>query len=208
MGWYQRHIFPRLLAMASKKMDAERELLLGGAQGEVLELGVGTGVNLGFYGDWLEQLWALEPDQTLVNWAQQALQSSEPSMVRKVRLLRGDALHLPFADNSFDQVVCCLVLCTVPDPQRALLEAHRVLKPDGELLLFEHVLAEPGSRLARWQQRLNPLWHRCAGGCQLNRPTLDLVRRAGFDTSRVQSYRHPGFPALVSPIILGRAQPR
>ncbi|WP_027859272.1 class I SAM-dependent methyltransferase [Marinobacterium jannaschii] len=208
MGWYQRHIFPRLLAMASKKMDAERESLLNAARGTVLELGAGTGVNFGFYGAGLHQLWALEPDKTLIGWAQQALARLPENTRQKVQLVQGDGQQLPFASEYFDQVVCCLVLCTVPDPLRVLQEARRVLKPEGELLLFEHVEAEPGSRLAAWQRRLNPFWHRCAGGCQLNRPTLELVRRAGFDTANVRSYRHPEFPALVSPIIFGTAQPR
>ncbi len=207
MSLYQRYIFPHLLAWASTRMDAERERLLAQAAGEVLELGAGTGANFAFYCDAVTRLWALEPDAVLLGRARQARTALSAEQAARIRLIRGDGQRLPFAENRFDCVVCCLVLCTVPDPARMLAEARRVLKPGGRLLVFEHVAAEPGSRLRRWQNRLNPVWRYCGCGCELQRPTLATIRRAGFRVDQISAYRHPDFPAIVSPVIFGTATP-
>lgn len=208
MNLYREWIFPRLLEWASGKMDAEREALIALAEGDVLELGAGTGANFPFYRERMRSLWALEPELVLLNRAQAALAREPEDRQTKVTLLCADGQQLPFADASMDTVICCLVLCTVPSPAQMLAEAHRVLKPEGRLLVFEHVAASAQNpRLRRWQNRLNPIWRVCACGCELNRPTRQTIEQAGFRFEQLRDERHPDFPAIVSPIILGVARP-
>lgn len=209
MNPYREWIFPRLLDWASGKMDAERAHLIERAEGQVLELGVGTGANFSFYTEQMHQLWALEPDTAVMALANDARAQLPAQQARKIELLCADGHKLPFADDSMDTVICCLVLCTVPDPQQMLSEAYRVLKPEGQLLVFEHVEADHNSpRLRRWQHRLNPIWRKFACGCELIRPTRKTIETAGFEFESLTEHRHPDFPALVSPIILGSARPR
>jgi len=208
MNPYREWIFPRLLDWASGKMDNERAHLMPQANGQVLELGAGTGANFAFYGDQLGTLWALEPELPLLARAETVLNQLPAEQAKKIRLLCGDGHHLPFAENSLDTVICCLVLCTVPKPEQMLREIRRVLKPEGKLLVFEHVAAQDDSpRLQRWQNRLNPVWRPLACGCELNRPTRRTIEQAGFVFETIRDERHPDFPRLVSPIILGVAYP-
>lgn len=208
MNPYRQWIFPRLLDWASGKMDRERTELIAQARGQVLELGSGTGANFRFYSDSLDTLWALEPESPVMVRAEHARQQIPVAQAGKIHLICGDGHHLPFADNTLDTVICCLVLCTVPDPERMLAEVHRVLKPEGQLLVFEHVAANSDSpRLQDWQNRLNPIWRTFACGCELNRPTRKTIERAGFRFERIRDERHPDYPRIVSPIILGVAYP-
>ena len=208
MNPYRQWIFPRLLDWASGKMDKERAELIAMAQGEVLELGSGTGANFPFYSDQLVRLWALEPETPVMALAEQARLELPGVQSEKINLLCADGHHLPFADDSLDSVICCLVLCTVPDPEKMMREVHRVLKPEGQLLVFEHVAAnEQSARLQRWQNRLNPIWRTLACGCELNRHTRRTIEQAGFQFETIRDERHPEFPRIVSPIILGVAHP-
>lgn len=208
MNPYRQWIFPRLLDWASGKMDMERTELIAQAHGQVLELGSGTGANFRFYSDSLDTLWALEPEPPVMARAELERKHLPAIQAEKIHLICGDGHHLPFADNTLDTVICCLVLCTVPDPGRMLAEVHRVLKPNGQLLVFEHVAANTDSpRLQGWQNRLNPIWRTFACGCELNRPTRTTIERAGFRFERIRDERHPDFPRIVSPIILGVAHP-
>lgn len=208
MNPYRQWIFPRLLDWASGKMDKERAELIAMAQGEVLELGSGTGANFPFYSDQLVRLWALEPETPVMALAEQARLGLPAVQSEKINLLCADGHHLPFADDSLDSVICCLVLCTVPDPDKMMREVRRVLKPGGQLLVFEHVAAnEQSERLQRWQNRLNPIWRTLACGCELNRDTRRTIEKAGFQFETIRDERHPEFPRIVSPIILGVAHP-
>jgi SAM-dependent methyltransferase len=147
-------------ARRSPSLEADRAALLAGAQGHVLEIGTGTGLNVRHYPQGVDVVYT-EPD---------------PAMARRVPVVPAAAEELPFADGSFDTVVSTLVLCSVSDLDRAIAEIRRVLAADGRLLFLEHVRAEEGSRLARWQDRLNPAWHAVAG-CDCNRRTLDALAR-------------------------------
>lgn len=197
-----------MLDWASGKMDKERTELIAQAYGQVLELGSGTGANFRFYSQELDTLWALEPDVPLMALAEQVCKQLPAAQAEKIHLICGDGHHLPFADNSLDTVICCLVLCTVPNPGRMMAEVHRVLKPEGQLLVFEHVAANSESpRLQDWQNRLNPIWRKFACGCELNRPTRITIEGAGFRFERIRDERHPDYPRIVSPIILGVAHP-
>ena len=126
---------------------------------------------------------------------------------RSAQVVTAPAERLPFADDSFDTVVSTLVLCTVDDPRRSLTEIHRVLAPKGELLFLEHVRAPDGSRLQRWQNRLHDPWRAFAYGCHCNRDTLDLLHRERFAIDELQRAKWVGMPALVGPLISGRAHP-
>jgi ubiquinone/menaquinone biosynthesis C-methylase UbiE len=183
-------------------MRAMRERLLSQARGRTLEIGGGTGLNLAHYPDGLAELILSDPEPAMRARLQRKLDRSG----RPARLLDAGAELLPLGDCSIDTVVCTLVLCTVDDPQAALAEIARVLRPDGQLLLIEHVRAH-SPRLARWQDRLERPWRAFAVGCRCNRDTAALLAAAGFETE-LRHARWRLMPPLVRPLIAGRARPR
>jgi ubiquinone/menaquinone biosynthesis C-methylase UbiE len=147
--------------------------------GEVLEIGVGTGLNLTLYQS-ARRVIALDPDPRMLQKApQRARQAPVPT-----DLLLADGQRLPFNDDSFDSVVATLVFCTIPDPTAGMEEVRRVLRPGGRFLLVEHVLS-PSPFLARIQRWLDPWWTKVAGGCHLDRETFRTVQQSGFDVRRV-----------------------
>ncbi len=149
-----------------------RPPVVGAASGRVLELGLGTGLNLPLYGD--VELVAVEPDPHMRKRAE-ARAAREG---RRVDIVTAGAEALPFADASFDTVVATFVFCTIPDVERAAAEALRVLRPGGRLLFAEHVLS-PASAVASVQRTLDPAWGWFSGGCHITRDPVDLLRRAG-----------------------------
>ena len=201
---FYRWVFPWLLDRVSASVADERSDLLGQAEGIVLEVGAGTGSSFHCYSDQIDRLIALEPDIPVMEIARKHLKDLPEAVQAQTELLLADAQAIPLPDNSVDTVVCFLVLCSVPEPEQALAEMRRVLKPDGYLLFFEHVLADDPV-VQRWQHRLNPFWHRCAGGCQLNRQTAELIQGAGFELQEYQRYQHHSFPRIVSTLISGVA---
>jgi ubiquinone/menaquinone biosynthesis C-methylase UbiE len=154
-----------------------REELLAGVNGEVLEIGAGTGANLPHYPEGVTRLVLAEPD----GYMRERLRKRVGE--RKVEICEGEGERLPFADGSFDAVVCTLVLCSVPDVGVVLGEAMRVLRPGGAFVYLEHVAAKDGSRLG-WQRRIEPVWKRLAGNCHLTRRTGEALSRAGFVVER------------------------
>ena len=183
-------------------MAARRRRLLEGADGRVLEIGAGTGLNLGHYPERIESLVLAEPGAAMAA-------RIDPSRFRgtaPVSVVRAAAEELPFADDSFDTVVSTLVLCTVTDPERALAEARRVLRPGGRLLFCEHVHAEPGWR-RRWQDRLAAPWASFADGCRCDRETLAAIE-AAMRIESVGEERWRAMPAIVKPLVVGVAVAR
>lgn len=208
VAFYRDRIFPRLLALTSPHFDEDRRRLLSRARGRVLELGVGTGASLGFYGAAVEEVVGIDPHQSVLGRARASLRrlsrgTAEGKLPHPVRLESADAQDLPYGDASFDTVVAFLTLCSIPDPDAAAREIRRVLKPGGLLLVLEHVRARRGSWLARLQDRLDPLWTRVAGGCHLNRDTAAVLARAGFDVGALESYRERTVMRLTAPRIRG-----
>jgi ubiquinone/menaquinone biosynthesis C-methylase UbiE len=181
-------------------MRAMRKQLLAQARGRTLEIGSGTGLNLAHYPDRIDELILTEPEPAMRERLQRKLRAGG----RHAQLLDAGAERLPVADASLDTVVCTLVLCTVDSPQAALAEVARALKPDGQLLLIEHVRAHSPA-LARWQDRLEAPWRRFAVGCRCNRDTAALIGAAGFELdARESSWRL--MPPLVRPLIAGTAR--
>lgn len=172
-NWYERHIVPHIIRLGCgcQLLAEKREPIIRQARGRVLELGIGAGANLPLYqtGN-VTQLIGIEPSDELRSMA-----SATPAAMRLgARLLDACGEDLPFADASFDTVVCTFTLCTVADERRTLAEARRVLRPGGIFLFCEHGRADdPG--VARWQDRLDPAWKRVFGGCHLSRPVSGTI---------------------------------
>ena len=180
-------------------MRRNRRALLAQASGRVLEIGAGTGLNLVHYLDGIDELVLVEPEPAM-----------RERLTRRIRragsqaaVVDAPAEALPFADGSFDTVVCTLVLCTVSTPDRALAEIGRVLRPDGRLLFIEHVRADSPT-LAYLQDRLLEPWRRFACGCRCNRATVELMRACGFQVDPRQSAWR-AMPPIVRPLVCGRA---
>jgi ubiquinone/menaquinone biosynthesis C-methylase UbiE len=189
MSFYQHHVVPRLthLAMGQKQLAPFRRRVIGAAEGRVLEIGIGSGLNLPLYGPAAASVIALEPSPELLRMAgPRASAAAVP-----VTLLDASAERIPLDARSVDTVVMTWTLCTIPDAPLALAEMRRVLQPGGALLFVEHGRApEPG--VARWQDRLDPLWSRIAGGCHLNRKMDDLIAGNGFRIEALVNTRLPG----------------
>lgn len=175
MSFYHDHIVPHLvnLAMRNRLLQTYRERIVRLAEGRVLEIGIGSGMNLPFYTDAASEILGLEPHPKLLEIA-----SQNPNRDRTT-LIEGSAESIPVDRASIDTIVTTWTLCSIPDVAKALSEMRRVLKPDGQLLLVEHGLA-PEENVRKWQHRLTPLWKRLAGGCHLDRPIAELVESAGF----------------------------
>jgi ubiquinone/menaquinone biosynthesis C-methylase UbiE len=182
MVFYHDHIVPHLvnLAMRNRLLKAYRERIVRLAEGRVLEIGIGSGMNLPFYTDRATEVLGLEPHPKLLEMA-----SHKPHRDR-TRLIEGPAESIPLDNASIDAVVTTWTLCSIPDIGSALSEMRRVLRPGGQLLLVEHGLA-PDEKVRKWQHRLTPLWKRLAGGCHLDRPIEELVEGAGFRMEHLQA---------------------
>ena len=177
-SFYERRILPWLIDVACgmPAVERQRAKLLPLARGEVLEIGIGTGRNLRYYdAEQVARLYGLDPALQWHPLAQRRLRQ----LALKVEPLALSAEEIPLATASIDTVVCTYTLCTIPDPQAALREFRRVLKPGAQLLFSEHGLA-PDAPVARWQQRLEPWWKPMAGGCHLTRDVPALLRSSGF----------------------------
>ncbi len=194
-SFYDRHIMPRLIgcACASKPIMKQRVKVVPKAAGKVLELGIGGGLNLQFYDPAkVESVSGVDPSAEL----RAVAAAAERPEGLKVDIRDGTAEALPFADHSFDCVVCTFTLCSVQSPAKALSEAKRVLKPGGRFLFCEHGLA-PDPGVAKWQRRIEPVWKSIAGGCHLTRPITTAVAGAGFTVASSERMYLPGTPRVL-----------
>ena len=193
-------LYDRLGAAAEKSwMGERRSRLLSGARGEVLEIGGGTGANLPYYYDYVQRVVVTEPDPFM-------REKLWPKLTRTnvpVEVSDAGAQNLPFADDSFDVVVSTLVLCTVPDQRTALAEIRRVLRPGGRLLFLEHVRGT--GAVARWQDRILPLWRRLFAGCHPNRDTIASIKAAGFEIRDLERFEPPILFSGLIPTMQGMA---
>lgn len=185
MSFYENHVLPHLLqaACGTKPVSRQRARIVPEARGRVLEVGMGSGLNLAHYNpDNIELVWGLEPSEAMRRKATNAVQAA-PFDVRWLNL---PGEQIPLEDNSVDTVLLTYTLCTIPDWRKALEQMRRVLKPDGMLLFCEHGEA-PDARVRKWQDRINPAWRKLAGGCNVNRPIKDLIEEGGFAIQRIET---------------------
>ena len=202
---YERYLLPRVIGCAcgSGPIRRQRAKIVPRASGEVLELGIGGGLNLAFYDPLrVSSVTGVDPSAPLRAKAREA---PRPTGL-KVEILDGEAENLPFASGRFDTVVCTFTLCSVHAPAAALAEARRVLKPGGQFLFSEHGLA-PDPAVQAWQSRLDPLWSRLAGGCHLTRPVAAAIAAAGFRIESHDSMYLPGTPRVLGWAEWGLARP-
>lgn len=202
MSLYGDYIFPHVLDFATRPFWPQRKEVIAEAWGRVLEIGIGAGANLPHYGRDVTEIVGIEPDAAMLDRARNT--AAGLSLAAPLTLAVGDAQALDFPDESFDTVLMCLVLCTIPDPLKALQEARRVLKPGGQVIFLEHVRS-PDAAVARWQDRLTPAWKVLGCGCHLNRDTAATFKEAGFHFHRIRRYEHPKMMRLGSAIIQGIA---
>lgn len=203
MRFYNDIILPRVcdFAMRNKELVPIRRRVIGAAEGRVLEIGVGSGLNLPFYRAEVAEVLALEPAPRLVSMARGvSRRASTP-----VRFLEASAEAIPLDDHSVDTVVTTWTLCSIPHAATALAEMRRVLRPGGRLLFVEHGLS-PDAGVHRWQDRLTPAWKCIAGGCHLNRPIRVMIESAGFGIDRIETGYIPG-PRPMTFMYEGSARP-
>jgi ubiquinone/menaquinone biosynthesis C-methylase UbiE len=204
LSFYERHILPHVInfACSAKPIRYQRGKVVPAACGRVLELGIGSGLNLPFYDPAaVEVVIGVDPSAGLRHKALTAPRADGLT----VELREGEAESLPFDAGEFDTVVCTFTLCSVRDPAAALAEARRVLKLGGALLFSEHGLA-PDPSVERWQRRIEPTWKRIAGGCHLTRPVAKAIAAAGFSITDFDSMYLPGTPRPFGWSEWGRAQ--
>ena len=203
MSFYGKWIFPRLVDITMRNREAMRyrSLIVPRASGTVLEIGVGSGLNLAFYGKSVEQLYGLDPSEELLAVARKKARD----IAFPVDFLPHQSEEIPLNDHSIDTVVMTWTLCSIPDPLKALREMRRVLKPQGTLLFVEHGLAAD-ARVQRWQNALNPLWSRISGGCNLNRKMDELISASGFRFMEIDMGYAKG-PRPMRFMYWGRAEP-
>lgn len=191
MGLYGRYLLPRIIHLTcrAKPNMRQRQKLVPFARGRVLEVGIGSGLNLPFYDPAnVTEVWGLDPSRELTELAADAAESAPFD----VEFVSAGAEEIPLDSDSFDTVVLTYTLCTIPDTEPALREIARVLKPRGELLFCEHGVA-PDARVRRWQDGLNPVWRRLGGGCHLNRDIPELIQRGGFEITGMETMYIPGW---------------
>jgi ubiquinone/menaquinone biosynthesis C-methylase UbiE len=203
VAFYGDIVLPRLVhfAMRNKKLAPYRKRIVPAAHGRVLEVGMGSGLNLPFYGPGVTEIVGLEPSQSLIAMASKRARASG----RRVSLLEGSAEAIPLDPASVDTVVMTWTLCSLANATAALAEIRRVMKPGADLLFVEHGRA-PDASVVRWQERLTPVWKRVSGGCHLSRPMADLIRAGGFQLAELRTGYMPG-PRPFSFIYEGLARP-
>ncbi len=190
MGFYAKYLLPRIIdvAMRNEETTRLRAAWIPHARGEVLEIGIGSGLNLPFYSSEVHRIYGVDPSVELQRMARKRAMA-EPIEVEF--LSQSAEEQLPLADASIDTVVITWALCSIPNAPKALQQMKRVLKASGRLIFLEHGRA-PDPGIAVWQDRITPLWKRIGGGCHLNRKVDDLITAAGFRIAELKTCYLPG----------------
>ncbi|HAU66852.1 MAG TPA: SAM-dependent methyltransferase [Gammaproteobacteria bacterium] len=190
MNFYDERILPHVIncTCGMKAIERQRGKVVPLAKGEVLEIGMGSGLNLKYYNpEKVSKVWGLEPSLGMQRKAEKNLSESPVP----VEWLVAGCEAIPLPDDSIDTVMLTYVLCTIPDWETALKEIRRVLKPAGKLVFCEHGEA-PEPNVRKWQNRINPMWKKIAGGCNLNRPIPKMLIDGGFSIDDLQQHHVPG----------------
>ena len=203
MGFYKEHIVPCLihLSMRQRRLEPYRSRLVAVASARVLEIGIGSGLNLPFYGQGIIQIIGLDTSPKLLEMVRDGTRRTSTPL----ELIEASAEDIPIDGRSIDTVVTTWTLCSIPDAPRALAEMRRVLKPGGRLLFVEHGRA-PEPRVQWWQDHLTPTWKHFSGGCHLNRAISVLIQNAGFHIERLDTGYMPG-PKMMTFMYEGSARP-
>lgn len=192
LSFYDKYILPKFLncACGSKPINYQREKIVPLAEGKVLDVGIGSGLNIPYYNkSKIKYLYGLDPSIELLNLAKPLAKKNE----LEIEFLECGAEAIPLPNDSIDTVVITYTLCTIPDTQLSNEEIMRVLKPNGKLLFCEHGLA-PDINVVKWQKRINPIWNKIAGGCNLNRDIPKLIRSSGFKILNMEEMYLPSTP--------------
>lgn len=192
MGFYNKYILPKFIncACGSKPINYQRDKLVPYAKGIVLDIGIGSGLNIPFYNKSnINHLYGLDPSPELLETAMKVAKTHE----LEIEFLECGAESIPLPNDSIDTIVITYTMCTIPDISLSNAEMLRVLKPNGKLLFCEHGLA-PDERVAKWQKIINPVWNRIAGGCNLNRDIPKLIESSGLKISEIEEMYLPNTP--------------
>jgi len=190
MGLYARYVLPRLIDLGMRNKDAARlrSESVPKAQGDVLEIGIGSGLNLPFYSSAVRHVYGVDPS---VELQKMATKRASDAPFKVTFLCQSAEQPLPLPDSSIDTIVMTWSLCSIPNPSAALQQMRRVLKPGGRLIFVEHGRSAD-TRVTAWQDRLTPFWKRIGGGCHLNRKIDDLIVAAGFQIIEEKNFYLPG----------------
>ena len=192
MSLYNKYILPKFLncACGSKPINYQRQKIVPLAKGKVLDIGIGSGLNIPFYNsDKIDKVIGIDPSHELIELAKELANDSKAS----IDLVIGSAESIPYPDNFFDTVLVTYTMCTIPNVAIANKEMWRVLKDDGRLIFCEHGLA-PDKKISKWQNRIDPFWGKIAGGCHLNRDIQKLITDAGFSFESLDKMYIPSTP--------------
>ncbi len=194
MSFYDDHILPHIIHIAcgTKPILKQREKIVPQAEGRVLEIGMGSGINIRYYNpDKVEKIWGLEPSAGMRQKAKSRVEAAPFDL----EWLDLPAEEIPLDDKSVDTIVLTYTLCTIPDWLSAVKQMRRVLKSSGKLLFSEHGKA-PDASVKKWQDRINPLWMKIAGGCHLNRDIPELLIEGGFNIKEMDTLYVPSTPKV------------
>lgn len=192
MGLYNKYILPKFIncACGSKPINYQRDKLIPYAKGVVLDIGIGSGLNIPFYNKSnINHLYGLDPSPELLEIAKKVAKTNK----LEIEFLECGAESIPLPNNSIDTIVITYTMCTIPDISLSSAEMLRVLKPNGRLLFCEHGLA-PDKRVAKWQKIINPVWNKIAGGCNLNRDIPKLIESSGLKILEIEEMYLPSTP--------------
>ena len=205
MGFYAQYVLPRLIDLAMRNKEAARLRAdwIPRARGEVLEIGIGSGLNLPFYSPEVQRVYGVDPSVELQRMARKRV---APGRLPVEFLSQSAEEPLPLPSASVDTVVVTWTICSIPNVEQALQQMKRVLKPSGRLIFLEHGRS-PDPSVVAWQDRLTPIWKRFTGGCHLNRKMDELITAAGFQIAELKTCYLSG-PRPMSYIYQGFAQPR
>tara|TARA_Y100001949_G_C15912636_1_gene297536 strand:- start:191 stop:814 length:624 start_codon:yes stop_codon:yes gene_type:complete len=205
MSLYDKYILPRMLncACSSKPMVYQRQKVVPLAEGDILEVGIGSGLNLPFYNkSKVNKIWGLDPSKELNRMASKV--AAEENL--EIDFLISGAEHIPLPDDHVDTILITYTMCTIPEVEQANEEMKRVLKPGGKMIFCEHGKA-PDANIHKWQNRINPLWKKIAGGCNLNRDIPALIETSGFKLENLETMYLPSTPKIAGYNYWGYAKP-
>jgi ubiquinone/menaquinone biosynthesis C-methylase UbiE len=192
MNIYEKYVLPKFLncACGSTPIEYQRKKIVPKAKGLILEIGIGSGLNLPFYDkSKVEKFWGLDPSEELSLMAKEKAEE----LGLEINFLSCGAEDIPLPDNHIDTAVVTYTMCTIPEVLAANKEIIRILKPNGKLLFCEHGLS-PDKKISKWQSRINPIWGKIAGGCRLNRDIPKILNDSGFDIIEMEEMYLPNTP--------------